>query len=118
MTSKGKYLGEFEEMVLLAVGVLENEAYGVSIKDKLEESTGRRISMGALHAALNRLESKQYVISRLGEATRIRGGKRKRYYSVTLPGQQILRDLMTQRQQLWEAIPKNAFAIRWNIENK
>ena len=118
MTSKGKYLGEFEEMVLLAVGVLENDAYGISIKDQLEESTGRRISMGALHAALNRLENKQYVTSRLGEATKIRGGKRKRYYSVTLLGQQLASDLMRQRQQLWEAISSTAFSIRWNIENQ
>lgn len=116
MTSKGKYLGEFEEMVLLAVGVLENDAYGISIKDQLEESTGRRVSIGALHAALNRLENKQYVTSRLGEATKIRGGKRKRYYSVTLPGQRLASDLMKQRQQLWEAIPPTAFSIRWQIE--
>ena len=118
MTSKGKHLGEFEEMVLLAVGVLQNDAYGISIKDQLEESTGRRISMGALHAALNRLEKKSYLTSRLGEATKIRGGKRKRYYSVTLQGQQLASDLMRQRQQLWEAIPENAFSIRWNIENQ
>lgn len=113
MGTKGKYLGEFEEMVLLAVGVLGNEAYGISVKNKIEELTERSVSMGALHAALNRLEEKDFVKSRLGEATKIRGGKRKRFYSVTIFGQQEVKDLMAKRQQLWEAIPQEAFAVRW-----
>lgn len=115
---KGKYLGEFEELVLLAVGILANEAYGISVKGKIEEFTGRTVSMGALHAALNRLEEKEYVSSKLGEATKTRGGKRKRFYSVTTFGQQAVSDLMAKRQQLWEAIPKEAFAIRWNPNDK
>ena len=113
MGTKGKYLGEFEEMVLLAVGVLANEAYGISVKDKIEEFTGRSVSMGALHAALNRLEEKDFVKSKLGEATKIRGGKRKRFYSVTIFGQQEVKDLMAKRQQFWEAIPQEAFTVRW-----
>ncbi|MEM9895824.1 MAG: helix-turn-helix transcriptional regulator [Bacteroidota bacterium] len=113
MGTKGKYLGEFEEMVLLAVGVLGNESYGVSVKNKIEELTGRDVSMGALHAALNRLEEKDFVRSKLGEATKIRGGKRKRFYTVTLLGQQEVKETMSKRQQLWEAIPQKAFAVRW-----
>ncbi len=113
MGIKGKYLGEFEEMVLLAVGVLGNEAYGISVKNKIEELTDRSVSMGALHAALNRLEEKDFVKSRLGDATKVRGGKRKRFYSVTIFGQQEVKDLMAKRQQLWEAIPQEAFAVRW-----
>lgn len=114
MGIRGKHLGEFEELVLLAVGVLGNEAYGISIKAKIEEITGRSVSMGALHAALNRLEEKDFVKSKLGEATKIRGGKRKRFYSVTILGQHEVRDLMAKRQQLWEAIPQEAFAVRWS----
>ncbi len=118
MGSKGKYLGEFEEMVLLAVGVQDNEAYGISIKHKIEEITGRTVSMGALHAALNRLEEKDYVTSKLGEATKVRGGKRKRYYSVSVHGQRLIAELMAYRQQLWEAIPEKAFSIRWTSDKK
>ncbi|MEO1253822.1 MAG: MarR family winged helix-turn-helix transcriptional regulator [Bacteroidota bacterium] len=114
MGIKGKHLGEFEEMVLLAVGVLGNEAYGISVKNKIEELTERSVSMGALHAALNRLEEKDFVKSKLGEATKVRGGKRKRFYSVTTFGQQEVTDLMAKRQQLWEAIPKEAFVVRWD----
>ena len=114
MGTKGKYLGEFEEMVLLTVGVLGNEAYAISIKHKLEESTDRSVSVGALHSALNRLEEKQYVSSRMGEATKTRGGKRKRFYAVSPLGQQVVSDLMKQRQEMWEAIPQAAFAVRWN----
>ncbi|MDN5213378.1 helix-turn-helix transcriptional regulator [Fulvivirgaceae bacterium BMA12] len=117
MTTKGKYIGEFEEMVLLTVGILENEAYGISIKHKLEESTHRSVSMGALHSALHRLEEKQYLTSRLGDATKVRGGKRKRFYKVSLLGQQAVSDLMKQRQKLWEAIPATSFSIRWNFES-
>lgn len=117
MGIKGKYLGEFEEMVLLAVGALGNEAYGISVKNKIEAFTERSVSMGALHAALNRLEEKDFVRSRLGEATKVRGGKRKRFYSVTMLGQQEVKDLMAKRQQLWEAIPQEAFAIRWDPNN-
>src|SRR5690606_40706803 len=98
--------GEFEEMVLLTVGVLGNEAYANSIKKKMEKATARSDSVGALHAALNRLEEKQFVTSELGEATKERGGKRKRFYSVSPLGQQVVSDLMKQRQQLWEAIPQ------------
>lgn len=118
MGSKGKYLGEFEEMVLLAVGVLANEAYGISVKNKIEEMMNRNVSMGALHAALNRLEEKEYVSSKLGEATKTRGGKRKRFYSVTTYGQQEVSDLMAKRQQLWEAIPHGVFTVRWTPDNK
>ncbi len=118
MGLKGKHLGEFEEMVLLAVGVLGNEAYGISVKNKIEELVDRQVSMGALHSALNRLEEKQFVFSKLGEATKTRGGKRKRFYSVSTLGQEALSILMEQRQQLWEAIPQGAFSVRWTPNNK
>lgn len=115
MSVKGKYLGEFEELVLLALGALGNDSYGIAIKNKLEESMGRKVSIGALHAALNRLELKNLVSSRLGEATKIRGGKRKRNYSVSIEGQQLLSTIMTKRQELWESISADSFSVRWNV---
>lgn len=115
MSAKGRYLGEFEELVLLALGGLGNDSYGIAIKNKLEESTGRRVSIGALHAALNRLELKSVVSSRLGESTKTRGGKRKRNYSVSIEGQQLLSTIMSKRQELWESISTDSFSIRWNV---
>lgn len=79
-------LGEFEEIVLLTVGVLFNEAYGVSIKDELEKRLQRKVSVGALQSALRRMEEKGYLDSKFGEAANARGGKRKRYFTITAYG--------------------------------
>ena len=80
-------LGAFEEMVLLAVGFLKDDAYGVSIKEILEEKTGKTPSIGALHSALYRLEEKGFLTSNEGGATNERGGRRKKYYQLTAAGQ-------------------------------
>ena len=106
---KRVYLGEFEEIVLLTTGVLHDEAYGIAIKKEMEERLGRNVSVGALHSALRRMEAKGYIASRLGEATRERGGKRKRYFQVTKEGQRALQEVMDIRKQLWAALPENAF---------
>ena len=101
-------LGEFEEIVLLTVGVLYDEAYGVAIKDTIEERAARRVSVGALQSALKRMEKKGYLESRTGEANEQRGGKPKRYYTITAYGKQALQQSREVRTQLWEAIPKLA----------
>ena len=106
---KRVYLGEFEEIVLLTTGVLHDQAYGIAIKKEMEERLGRNVSVGALHSALRRMEAKGYISSRLGEATRERGGKRKRYFQVTKEGQRALQEVMDIRKQLWAALPENAF---------
>src|SRR5688572_32494419 len=80
---KGTNLGEFEELVLLTVAALLEDAYSVAICDELTNNTGRTVKLGVVHAVLNRLEEKGLVKSRLGEATNVRGGKRKRFYTVT-----------------------------------
>ena len=80
---KQRHLGEFEELVLLAVGGLGEEAYAVPIQQRIEERAGRAATMGAVYAALDRLEHKGFLASRLGEVTRQRGGKRKRFFEVT-----------------------------------
>ena len=103
------HLGEFEEVVLLTVAVLYDEAYGVAIKRDIEERLARSVSVGALQSALRRMEDKGFLASRLGEATRVRGGKRKRYFTVTPSGKQALTEMQETRQQLWQAIPSVAF---------
>ena len=102
-------LGEFEEVVLLTVAVLYDEAYGVAIKQEIEERLDRSVSVGALQSALRRMENKGFLQSRLGEATKVRGGKRKRYFTVTPYGKQALTEVKESRLQLWQAIPKVAF---------
>lgn len=87
---KATNLGEFEELVLMSVGILNTNAYGVSIKDLLKKETGRNPSIGALHSALSRLESKGYVISKNEEPTPDRRGRRKRFYELTVAGKSVL----------------------------
>ena len=102
---KGTNLGEFEEIVLLTIAALVNDAYSVSICDELEKNLGRPAKLGVVHAVLTRLEDKGYVKSKLGEATSTRGGKRKRYYSVTNGGKAALIKSRELRDQLWNRIP-------------
>ncbi len=103
---KGTNLGEFEEIVLLTIAALMSDAYSVSICDELEKSLGRPAKLGVVHAVLNRLEDKGYVKSYLGEATKTRGGKRKRFYSVTNGGKAALIKARDLRNQLWDRIPE------------
>ena len=102
---KGTHLGEFEEIVLLTIAALINEAYSVAICDELSKHTGRSVKLGVIHAVLNRLEEKHFVKSKLGEATSTRGGKRKRYYTVTVAGKTALVKSKEMRDELWNRIP-------------
>lgn len=102
---KGTNLGEFEEVVLLTIAALVSDAYSVAICDELEKSLDRPAKLGVVHAVLNRLEEKGYVKSKLGEATKTRGGKRKRYYTVTNAGKSALVKARDLREQLWDRIP-------------
>jgi PadR family transcriptional regulator PadR len=102
---KGTNLGEFEELVLLTVAALMEEAYSVAICDELSNQTGRSVKLGVAHAVLSRLEEKGLVKSQLGEATKTRGGKRKRFYQLTIPGKAALVRAKSMRDQLWDRIP-------------
>lgn len=102
-------LGEFEEIVLLTVGILYKDAYGVAIIDEMEKRLDRKVSIGALQTVLRRLEDKGYLDSEFGEATNVRGGKRKRYFTLTLLGSRVLRETQEQRQEMFKAIPRLAF---------
>jgi PadR family transcriptional regulator, regulatory protein PadR len=102
-------LGEFEEVVMLTVAVLHNEAYGVSVKKEIEERLHRNVSVGALQTALQRLEEKGYLKSREGESTPERAGRPRKYYSVTAIGKRALEHTRNTREELWRSIPKIAF---------
>ncbi len=102
-------LGEFEEIVMLAVGILYKEAYTITIIDEIEQRLDRKVSIGALQTALRRLEDKGYLTSEFGEATSVRGGKRKRYFSLTMLGTRILKETQEQRIDMFKAIPRMAF---------
>jgi DNA-binding PadR family transcriptional regulator len=103
---KGTNLGEFEELVLLAVAASDQNAYSVAICDELSEHTERDVKLGVVHAVLNRLEEKGLIKSRLGEATAVRGGKRKRLYGLTALGKTALVKAKDMRDQLWARIPR------------
>ena len=104
------HLGEFEEIVLLTVSILRDEAYGIAIIDEMETRLKRKVSIGALQTVLRRLEKKSYLTSEFGEATKIRGGKRKRFFSLTAYGKKVLTEVKEQRIGLWNAIPEFAFS--------
>lgn len=103
---KGTYLGEFEEVVLLAVAILAGDAYGASITNEIEQQMGRSVNLGAVHAALHRLEEKGLLSSRLGGATAERGGRSKRFFTVTMAGTKALDNIREMRNRMWNAIPK------------
>ncbi len=102
-------LGEFEEFVLLAVAVLREEAYGVEVKRELEDRLNTKLSVGSVQSALKRLEGKGFLTSEWGEATKKRGGKRKRIYTITAYARKVLLEIREVRAQLWSAIPDLAY---------
>ena len=98
---KGRRLGELEELILLCVCSLGDEAYAARIQERLEEDAGRSVALGAVYSALDRMERKGYARSRLGEPTAVRGGRRKRFYAATASGLAALEELRSARQRLW-----------------
>ena len=105
-------LGEFEEIVILTIAVLYKEAYGVSIKNEIESRLSRKVSMGAMHTALVRLEKKGYIISLDGEATEERMGRPRKYFQITALGKRAMEYAKETRDDLWGAIPKVALKLK------
>ena len=95
------YLGEFEELVLLTIANLDTDAYGVAILNDISERANRKLSIGALHSTLTRLEEKGYISSYLGEPTSERGGRRKRYFELKESAVTELNNMKALRDQLW-----------------
>lgn len=100
------YLGELEELILLMVALLGKEAYGVSITNELKIQAAREISISAVHASLHRLEEKGFVKSRMGGSSDERGGRRKRLFTVTAYGRNVLDEQRDTRTAIWEQIAK------------
>ena len=98
-------LGEFEEVVLLLVGILGDQAYAFKIAEEFEEQTGRSVSIGAVHSSLSRMSDKGFLTSSMGQPTASRGGRRKRIYEITAYGQQVLREARDLRMSLWQQFP-------------
>ena len=105
-------LGEFEELVLLTVASLQDEAYGVEIKRELEERLKEKLSVGSIQSALKRMEEKGFLTSEFGEATQKRGGKRKRIYSATSYAHRVLEEMKDIRAGLWSSIPTLAHDLK------
>jgi DNA-binding PadR family transcriptional regulator len=106
-------LGEFEEVILLIVGILGENAYAFKIAEEFESQTSREVSIGAVHSTLTRLEEKGFLKSDMGKATAERGGRRKRIYTITAYGQRALSDARDFRVSLWNQYP--AFANKLNF---
>lgn len=101
---KGESLGELEELVLLAVGTLNGQAYAVAILDELADQAGRQPDVTAIHSVLRRLEAKGFVTSEMGGATTDRGGRRKRFFKLTVAGRKVLDDTMMVRIGLYKKL--------------
>ncbi len=109
---KGNNLGELEELVLLHVGILYPEAYGVAVMDEIGRQAGRKLNISAVHSVLTRLEDKGLLKSRMSDPTDERGGRRKRIFLLTASGKRALEEANELRTQLYNQIPKVALQFR------
>ncbi len=102
-------LGEFEEVLLLLVGILGEDAYAFKIAEEFESQTGRAVSIGSVHSTLNRLSDKGFLKSEMGQPSATRGGRRKRIYEITAYGERTLRASRDFKMDLWSQFPGLAF---------
>ena len=106
MKNEAYQLGELEELVLMIVAILNEEAYGVKVMDEILDQIGRKVNISAVHTVLDRLEKKGFVHSFMGGASSERGGRRKRLFRITAEGSQALSYVYTTRNLLYDQIPK------------
>ncbi|RAW00391.1 PadR family transcriptional regulator [Pseudochryseolinea flava] len=104
-----EYLGEFEELVLTIVGILNDDAYGNAIVNEIKERMDRDCNLSAVHVTLYRLEDKGLIKSKMGGATNARGGRRKRIFTITNAGMAMLKTMKDSRMELWKLIPQLKF---------
>jgi PadR family transcriptional regulator PadR len=97
-------LGEFEQFVLLSILRLGDDAYGVPIRRDIAHRSGRTVSIGQLYSALNRLEAKGHIAAIIADPTPVRGGRAKKYYSVTRPGLEALRRSREVFASMWGGV--------------
>ena len=102
--TKRKFLGEFEQIVLLAVVRMAGDGYGLAIRREIEARTGREVSIGAIYATLERLEGKGYLSSRPGQATAERGGRARRLFSISPDGRRALVRSRDMLGSMWDGV--------------
>ncbi len=107
---RGEHIGELEELVLLTIGSLLDSAYAVAILEEIRSSSNRTMDVTAIHSVLRRLEKKGLVTSEMGGATNDRGGRRKRFFSLTKAGRLVLDETMELRLNLYKKLPKLTFS--------
>jgi PadR family transcriptional regulator PadR len=103
---RGSNIGEFEELVLMAVAILDGQAYGLAVREFLLEQTGRKVALGAIHATLYRLQDKDMLASDLEGATERRGGRRKRMFRLTSAGFESVNRAREVRERVWSLMPQ------------
>ncbi len=106
--SKGKHLGEFEQMVLLALLRLNDDAYGVTVRREIQNRTDRRVAIGAVYACLERLERKGYVTARVSDPQPIPGGRARKYFRLTREGAAALRRAREMMDRMTEGLSVDA----------
>jgi len=110
--TKGNFLGELDELVLLTTAVLHDEgAYGFSVVQEIEDKTGKKISLSAVHTVLYRLQERGLVQSELGGASHNRGGRRKRLFYVSQTGKQLIAKIKNQRDKYWQELGDLSFGL-------
>ena len=112
MKTESFQLGELEELVLIIVGILQEDAYGVKVMDEIHNQIGRKVNISAVHTVLDRLEKKDYVSSSMAGASSERGGRRKRIFQVTNTGRQAIEYVHKTRNALYEQLPKTSFGFQ------
>ena len=108
MGRRGEYIGEFEQLVLLAVARLEGEGYGVTLRREIERRTGRSASIGAVYATLGRLQAKGMVASSEGESTGKRGGRARRLFELLPAGVEALTVARDMQDRMWDGVDLGA----------
>lgn len=107
MATKDKFLGEFEQFLLLSILTLGDDAYGTTIRQLLADTIERDVTIGALYTTLERLEKKGFVDSSIGEITKARGGRAKKYFTVSALGQKALKRSKQALSLMWENVSLN-----------
>ncbi|MBA4145768.1 MAG: PadR family transcriptional regulator [Azospira oryzae] len=107
-------LGEFEELVLLITASLEGDAYGVTITQEIEKQSGRSVGFNTVHTTLQRLEEKGFIVSEMGGASAERGGRRKRYFTLTAMGIKAIRQVRELREKIWKVLPAKFLGLAGN----
>ena len=101
---RGEYLGEFEQMVLLAVARLRDGAYGIAILEEIQQRTRTETAVASVYAALDRLQRRGFVTSTIGAPTPERGGRAKRFFSLEPAGAFVLHRSRTALDSMWEGL--------------